>query len=848
MAPPLIALVGALILIPLGIIAVLYLLVPLFKAIGWLVRQVFRFTAGEIGDALRFIGALVTQVFLFPLIIINVLIGRWSASGHFGRALKSEFKTSMACLYRMAIGHPARLLCLTALTDGLENRLPEVMAAAPTSDRPRSKTSGQFDGYTIVGSLPGGGSGAKLYVAQPDAMKLAIFARGGRPDVRQVVIKTFSLRDGSSLPQIVRESRALEAAKKLGLVLEHELSDERFYYVTEYVPGESLGLVTQRLHAVSGGEGLGNPQLRSVLTYGADLLKTLDNYHRGGLWHKDVKPDNIIVDGTQAHLVDFGLVTPLRSGMTLTTHGTEYFRDPEMVRLALKGVKVHQVDGARFDVYAAGAVLFSMIENSFPAHGGLSQITKRCPEALNWIVRRAMADYDKRYANSAAMLVDVEAVRQASDPFALKPIDLPSMRGVAAPAVGIPDDAPIRPFAQPAPVGAGSGAPGFAAGVAAVAAAGSPIPGAARQRPRLRVNRWWSGGYVVDDSVRENIQSVVDNALSQAHDAVTGAMAAVGFGGFGRGGGNGPAQAERAAWTPRNPGMTAREQVARARERVQAARERARARMAGRRRGAPGDFRPMNIGVGAAVFLFLAMCVGLVVLLLANTGRRDRFAQVVTSDGDGIVPGMAYARINLPDVDSDGTPGHPDLADRGISGTFAIQTSAPTAVQISNKNLPAPRTVINGVPSGSDARPLAAPAPKVHGERALVISDVVPLTPGMTAAISRLSEAGFVVLGNYPGNTASAEQVAAQDQLAAEARAIRNVSPLTAADTSEALSHWVTDQNNLNLLVWFSKPDPTKDKVQAFVFSPWHDASVSAREGESDRATLQSALGALQVR
>jgi serine/threonine protein kinase len=83
--------------------------------------------------------------------------------------------------------------------------------------------------------------------------------------------------------------------------------------------------------------------------------------------------------------------------MTLTTHGTEYFRDPELVRMALKGVKVHEVDGTKFDIFAAGAVLYSMIENSFPAHGVLSQITKRCPEALRWIVRRAMTDYDKRY-------------------------------------------------------------------------------------------------------------------------------------------------------------------------------------------------------------------------------------------------------------------------------------------------------------------------------------------------------------------------------------------------------------------------------------------------------------------
>jgi hypothetical protein len=152
---------------------------------------------------------------------------------------------------------------------------------------------------------------------------------------------------------------------------------------------------------------------------------------RVGLWHKDVKPDNIIVDGRHlpsAHLVDFGLVTPLRSGMTLTTHGTEYFRDPELVRLALKGVKVHQVDGAKFDLYAAGAVLFSMIENSFPAHGGAQPGHQAVPRCAALIVRRAMTDYDKRYTSAAAMLADLEVVRRAADPFAVKPAELPSVR------------------------------------------------------------------------------------------------------------------------------------------------------------------------------------------------------------------------------------------------------------------------------------------------------------------------------------------------------------------------------------------------------------------------------------
>ncbi|HRJ50716.1 MAG TPA: hypothetical protein PKU91_09290, partial [Phycisphaerales bacterium] len=441
---PIVILLLAVLGIAIGVFLIVFLIVPIFKGVGWLVRHVFRFVTGMILDLLRIIGAVVTSVVLVPIILANVVIGRWSASVHFGRSLQSEVSSGALSLYRVVIGHPARFLLLSALTEGLEKRLPAAVAAAPQVDRPSGRNH-QFSGYTIVGSLQAGGSGGKLFVANPDAAKRAAFERAGHVDVRQVVIKTFSLDDGSELPQIVRESRSLDAAKKLGLVLDHELSSNRFHYVMRYVPGQPLGLVTPQLHAASGGHGLDPRHLRAALGYIADLLETLENYHRGGLWHKDVKPDNIIVDGERAHLVDFGLVTPLRSSMTLTTHGTEYFRDPELVRLALKGVKVSEVDGARFDVYATGAVLYAMIENSFPAHGVLSQVTRTCPESLKWVIRRAMADYDKRYPSAAAMLVDLRHVLQAADPFAVKPFELPSMNG-QVPASPRPfDEAGFRP-------------------------------------------------------------------------------------------------------------------------------------------------------------------------------------------------------------------------------------------------------------------------------------------------------------------------------------------------------------------------------------------------------------------
>lgn len=427
MTTPLLLIIAILLLIPAAVV----IIAVLFKAFTFIIKQVFTFIFGMIGDTLRLIGILIMVPILSLLVVANIVIGRWSAAGHFGRGVTGEVKTFGAALYRLVIGHPARLFCLTPLTEGIERRLPEMVAAAPGPDKP-SRRTGAFEGYQVTGSLPGGGSGGKLYLATPDERKRGAFLRQGIGEVDQVVIKSFHLREGSSLPQIVRESRSLESARKMGLVLEHELTDERFYYVMRYAPGESLTRVTQQMHAMTGAKGLSKRDMRTVLGYSRDLLDTLAAYHAGGLWHKDVKPDNIIVDGDRARLVDFGLITHLRSAMTLTTHGTEYFRDPEMVRMALRGVKVNEVDGERFDVYGAGAVLYSMVENSFPAHGGLSRISQPCPEAVRWIVRRAMTDYDKRYRSAREMLADLQYVLASEDMFAIKPAELPSMGGGSA--------------------------------------------------------------------------------------------------------------------------------------------------------------------------------------------------------------------------------------------------------------------------------------------------------------------------------------------------------------------------------------------------------------------------------
>lgn len=834
---------GLLVAVVVGAMLVVYLVIPLFRVIGWTLARIGRFFGGELADVFRFFGAIITTLVFVPMILGTVVIGRWSAASHYGRALQREFSTMGGCLYRVFLGHPARLLGLTSLTEGLENRVPEVVRATPGADRPASR-AGQFEGYTIIGSLMGGGSGGKLYIAEPDAIKRAALERQGFKDISRVVIKTFSLRDGSTLPQIVRESRALDAARRLGLVLDHDLTPERFFYITRYVPGEPLGVVTQHLHA-QGGSGLHGRELARAMKYVADLLGTLDAYHRGGLWHKDVKPDNIIVHDDTAHLVDLGLVTPLRSAMTLTTHGTEYFRDPEMVRMALKGVKVHQVDGAKFDVYAVGAVLYSLVENSFPAHGGLSQITRRCPEAVRWIVRRAMADYDKRYQSAGAMLADLEAVRAAADPFAVRPADLPSVRAGDAPY--IPPAPEPEPFAHPA-----AAASPFAAGVGSppppphASPEAQPADVRTRRRPRIVVTDWLRGSYRVQghDDVPVNpaktSRAVAAAAMANAAAAMNRAAEQ-----WGRPGSPAASPAEAAPGpaarhAPRvraipDPGRRpASEQLRAARERAAAARARAHARMS--RRTGPtryGRERGVNAGVGAAVFGFIGLSVlvsgGLVVATLARSSRDDApTSQVVTFD-DPALPGL---------------PGLPALPSAGAAQT-------PTAEEIFHSRVSstlqdASARLIEFQEVVREASGLAAVAAQSPGGTVIVVTDVLPpMTKGarssIESAVARLTAFGFRLVGSVPGVDVDEAEIDRQIELIAQVRAARGQRPLHSADTHALLQKYLASNRDAgDAIIWIAPGDDRDEPTFHLVVRPEPEGETI--RGQRLRKALQTAL------
>jgi serine/threonine protein kinase len=837
--------------------AVIFLIVPLFKGLGWIFRQLFRFIGGELVDAARLVGSLIVSIIYVPLIFVNLIIGRWSAMSHFGRAFQAEIKTAGLCVYRMVIGHPLKLVGLGGVLEGVENRLPEVVAAAPTSDKPKGK-AGLFEGYTIVGSLAAGGSGAKLYVANPDALKLAAFQRMGFGEVGQVVIKTFSMKDGSSLSQIVRESRSLDAAKRMGLILDHELAAERFYYVMRYVPGESLSMATKAMHGNSPADGLSTQELRRGLGYVSDLVATLATYHRGGLWHKDVKPDNIIVDAKtgKATLVDFGLVSSLRSAMTLTTHGTEYFRDPELVRLALKGVKVQDVDGTKFDIYAAGAVLFSMLEDSFPAHGVLSQLSKKCPEAVKWVIRRAMTDYDKRYATADMMLADLEHVRSASDPFAVKPFELPSMRGDAglldsqAPFVS-PRDVAGNPVDEPVRVGPAAASPMPGVGVGAAiggAAVGAAASVAGVGRPKIRVTNWWKGHASVDGheaapAGRDGSPEAKDwagwaaNIAEKSAQAARAAVdAAIGDGRGGAAAGGAAADRARARrYVAPEQRRTAREQVEAARARVRARRDAAHARLGGLRTGAKRQY-DNGINPGAAVAIVLVL-VGAGSFLVKKADRQSstRNSETTTVIDDGSFKEEASAEMPVPPV----PPTPLALSPRAIRNTFAgvedqwkvtIQQASEQVSKAMQVAMEATRQdVLNRSTMRTRLKNLET-SPARSGApigRVLVITDILqPWSAGvqtrMNSLVESLKAEGLMVLGNVPGVAVDEADAAAQVEVIANARLSLGQTPVDSDDARVEFSRWlVKNHTTADVLVWIAPAlKKGEENPRLFLFVP----------------------------
>jgi serine/threonine-protein kinase len=228
-------------------------------------------------------------------------------------------------------------------------------------------------------------------------------------------------RDDAYVERFRREARAVAqlAHPNIVTVIDRGEQDGRQFIVFEYVDGMNLKeLMTQ--------EGPVSP--REAIELALQVARGLSFAHENGLVHRDVKPQNVLLDGDgRAKVTDFGIAHAVDvDGMTITgtVMGTSNYIAPEQAR----GQPVDE----QTDVYSLGCVIYELLAGEVPFEGdnfvavamqhvndpapSVRDVRPDVPPRLDWAVRTAMAkDHDERFDSMAEFAAELEACHEELD-------------------------------------------------------------------------------------------------------------------------------------------------------------------------------------------------------------------------------------------------------------------------------------------------------------------------------------------------------------------------------------------------------------------------------------------------
>ena len=255
-------------------------------------------------------------------------------------------------------------------------------------------------------------------------------ARRQGVDYALKVLKAPVADDRQALMSFRREAARLTCLTHPGLARIHEVghAQGRPYLVMELVKGQSLD-------SLLAGDALKEDR---VVTIAVDVAGALAAAHQAGLVHRDVKPENIMIqlDG-RAKVIDFGLAIRTSDGAEESVAGTFSYMAPEQA-----GMLKRVVDG-RSDLYSLGVVLFRCVTGQLPFVtsdvGELMRLHTVAPApdirtfrpdlspAFAAIVAKLLAkDPDDRYQTAGGLLADLQRLQAGGEPsFPLGSMDVP---------------------------------------------------------------------------------------------------------------------------------------------------------------------------------------------------------------------------------------------------------------------------------------------------------------------------------------------------------------------------------------------------------------------------------------
>src|SRR5262249_44591587 len=210
------------------------------------------------------------------------------------------------------------------------------------------------------------------------------------------------------------------------------------FLVMEYLEGETLA---KRLTK-------GPLPSEQLLRIAIEITTALDQAHRQGVIHRDLKPGNIMLTKTGAKLLDFGLAKraggagaprTLTDGTAQTlsnarARSTETLTEEGMILGTLEYMAPEQVEGkemdARTDIFAFGVVLYEMATGKKAFEGDskasltaailtsepppITKIQPLTPAALDRVVKRCLAkDPEERWQTARDLASELKWIAEA---------------------------------------------------------------------------------------------------------------------------------------------------------------------------------------------------------------------------------------------------------------------------------------------------------------------------------------------------------------------------------------------------------------------------------------------------
>jgi serine/threonine protein kinase/Flp pilus assembly protein TadD len=220
---------------------------------------------------------------------------------------------------------------------------------------------------------------------------------------------------------IERFSSELKLARKIrheNVCQMYDINEEEgTHYITmEYVPGEDLKSFIRRV---------GQLPVGKTISIAKQVCKGLSEAHGLGVVHRDLKPQNIMIDKEgNARIMDFGIARSIKgkgitgAGMMI---GTPEYMSPEQV----EGKEVDQ----RSDIYSLGVNLFEMVTGQVPFEGDTpftigvkhksenpkdpKELNTQIPEDLSRVILRCMEkDKENRYQSSGEVCSELEKIEK----------------------------------------------------------------------------------------------------------------------------------------------------------------------------------------------------------------------------------------------------------------------------------------------------------------------------------------------------------------------------------------------------------------------------------------------------